>query len=188
MERVMNLQATQEEMMKKLSIIENDGVILHGADFANITSPKMDKKRIDGAVSKRHRWKNWGWKHSPAKSQSHSIDEEFSPDSPKLSLQSSKSSTPNNSPKHKYTPVPDSVSNPDENATQFRRKKAPNSMKNDSKSKSEIRSSAGARLFTMFDAKDGFNKSDDSDEFRALLSNGRPASIHIIQTEQKEDF
>lgn len=190
MERVLNLQATQEEMMKKLSLIESDGVISSSAESSHVTSPRMDKKKMDGTTmsttAKRHRWKNWGWKHSPAKSLS--IEEEPSPDSPRLSQQSSINSTPNNSPKHKYKPVIDVNSNVDDTALSFRRKKQTNNSKIDPKTKSEIRSSAGARLFTMFDGKDGFNKSDESDEFRALLTNGRPASIHIIQSDIKDEF
>jgi hypothetical protein len=190
MERVLNLQATQEEMMKKLSLIESDGIISSSAENSHVTSPKMDKKKIDATSStaaKRHRWKNWGWKHNQAKS--HSIEEEPSPDSPRISQPSSKSSTPNNSPKHKYKPIVDVNANVDENMLPFRRiKKQTNNAKIDSKTKSEIRSSAGARLFTMHDGKDDVIKSDETDEFSALLSNGRPASIHIIQSDKKDEF
>lgn len=58
-------------------------------------------------------------------------------------------------------------------------------------SRVELRSSAGARLIQIIDNKDGLDKLDaDCDEFLALLpENGRPASIHIIQTlSRPEDF
>lgn len=182
-----HLQAAQDEMIKKLSIMEDEGGV--GGEISESSSasatPKVHKK-FDGvrdgnlSASKRHRWKNWGWKHSPAKSSS--IEEETSAallESPKKSL-SSKSSTPNQSPKHKFkVNQNDAVLNGDELSTPFRRRKQKSEV-----SKSELRSSAGARLIQLLENTEGINKVDsECDEFYALLpENGRPASIHIIQT------
>lgn len=184
-----HLQATQDEMMKKLSII-NDDIEVSGDISENSSAsatPRLHKK-FDGVrdgnlnSSKRHRWKNWGWKHSPAKSSS--IEEETSTallDSPKKSL-SSKSSTPNQSPKHKFkVNQNDAIANEDDLSTPFRRRKQKSDVK------SELRSSAGARLIQMMNETEGSDRLDSEyDEFYALLpDNGRPASIHIIQSLKK---
>lgn len=179
-----HLQATQDEMMKKLAIMDDD-VVAAGGELSENSSaaatPKVQKKLEIGrdGSSRKQRWKNWGWKHIPAKSSS--IEEEPSAllESPKRS-HSSKSSTPNQSPKHKYkVSSNEAIANGDESSTPFRRRK-----QKPENSKGELRSSAGARLIQMFDNKDGTEKFDsDCDEFYALLpENGRPASIHIIQT------
>jgi hypothetical protein len=183
------LQATQDEMMKKLSIMDDElaGGEQSEASSASVT-PKVQKKMdaTKEGSSKRHRWKNWGWKHSPAKSSS--IEEEPNAllDSPKRS-HSSKSSTPNQSPKHKYKiNSNETIGNGDESSSPFRRRK-----QKSENTKCELRSSAGARLIQMFDNKDESEKFDsDCDEFHALLpENGRPASIHIIQTiSHQEEF
>lgn len=170
--------------MKKLAIMDED--IVPSAtneqsanSSANVT-PRSQKK-FDSGAAKRHRWKNWGWKHSPAKSSS--IEEEPSQsESPKRS-QSSKSSTPNQSPKHKFK-APDGIANGiiDDASTAIRRKKLQTS-----EIIAKDRSSAGARLIQLLD-NNGLDKLD-SDEFRALLpENGRPASIHIIQSISRDDF
>jgi hypothetical protein len=145
------------------------------------TTPRVQKKLEIGreGSSKKQRWKNWGWKHSPAKSSS--IEEEPMAllESPKRS-QSSKSSTPNQSPKHKYkVNSNEAIANGEDSSTPFRRRKQKPEI-----SKGELRSSAGARLIQMFDTKEGLEKFDsDCDEFHALLpKNGRPASIHIVQS------
>lgn len=183
-----HLQATQDEMMKKLAIMDDEDLSAEGGDgggehsensSASVT-PKVQKKLENMSSSKRHRWKNWGWKHSPAKSLS--IEEEPTSallDSPKKSL-SSKSSTPNQSPKHKYKiNSNETISNGgDELSTPFRRRKHKTEA-----AKSELRASAGARLIQLYDNNDDSDKLDAHDEFHALLpDNGRPASIHIIQT------
>lgn len=185
-----HLQATQDEMMKKLAIMDDDNVA--GGEISENSSasatPKVLKK-FDGNMSssKKHRWKNWGWKHSPAKSSS--IEEEpiaSLQESPKKS-HSSMSSTPNQSPKHKNKiSSNETISNCDESSTPFRRRKQ---QQKSETSKTELRSSAGARLIQMIDNKDGLERLEpDCDEFHALLpENGRPASFHIIQTLNRTD-
>jgi hypothetical protein len=179
-----HLQATQDEMMKKLAIMDDESLTAEGGgenseNSSASATPKVQKKLESMSSSKRHRWKNWGWKHSPAKSSS--IEEEPTStllDSPKKS-HSSKSSTPNQSPKHKYKVNSNEtiVSSGDE-STPFRRRKHKTEA-----TKSELRSSAGARLIQLYDNNDDSEKLDSHDEFHSLLpENGRPASIHIIQT------
>lgn len=202
MEHVKQLQMTQEEMMKKLSIMDeehvngNGGVVNGGTgDQSEESTPRPQKKFDTGkegnSSTKRHRWKNWGWKHSPAKSSS--IEEEPQLESPRKSQPSSKNSTPNQSPKHKYKIMSsDGTLNSsvnDELLTPFRRKKH-QQVRSDN-AKTEHRSSAGARLFQMFDSKDGIESAEaECDEFYSLIpANGRPASIHIIHTTKPhEDF
>jgi len=181
-----HLQVTQDEMMKKLAIMDDENVVGNGGGEQSSSSasatPKVHKKMESNATSsasssssKRQRWKHWGWKHSPAKSSS--IEEEPAG----LLLESprkSQSSTPNASPKHK-SKVPDANGNAvvdNETTTPFRRKKRERS--------ESARASAGARLIQTYETKDGIERTDsDCDEFRALLPvNGRPASIHIIQS------
>lgn len=191
------LQTTQEEMMRKLAFIEDDQQVstsTPNTSNSNIdmASPKPGRKSEKDVSGKRHhRWKNWGWKPSPVKS--NSIEEETSPESPKKSQQSSRNSTPNNSPKHKSKG--DSINiygsntngaGPEDILSPFRRKKT--STPKSEKLKSELRSSAGARLFQLFDGIKDDPKDDEEDsEFKGYLKNGRPASIHILQS-RKEDF
>ena len=108
-------------------------------------------------------------------------------ESPKRS-HSSKSSTPNQSPQHKFKiNSNEAIANDEtEASTPFRRRKQKEKV--EATAKMELRASAGARLIQIFDNKDGTERFDsDCDEFRALLpENGRPASIHIIQTRQSE--
>lgn len=189
-----HLQATQDEMMKKLAIMDDESTGAGGeqSETSSASATPKGQKKLDGlkdsgsGSSKRHRWKNWGWKHSPAKSSS--IEEEPNSllDSPKKS-QSSKSSTPNQSPKHKYRiNSSELLPNGDDASTPFRRRKQ---QQKSEASKTELRSSAGARLIQMFDNKDGTERLESyCDEFHALLpENGRPASIHIIQTLSRPD-
>lgn len=184
-----HLQATQEEMMKKLSIVddENGSSELSEPTSASVT-PKVQKK-LEGLRdgSKRHRWKNWGWKHSPVKSSSIEEEPVALLESPKRS-HSSKSSTPNQSPKHRNKINSSELIANGDDATPFRRRKQKSET-----SKAELRSSAGARLIQLFDDKDETEKLDsDYDEFRALLpENARPASVHITQTQtlkHQDDF
>ncbi|XP_055379683.1 hyccin isoform X2 [Condylostylus longicornis] len=166
--------------------------------------PKDGKNILDAMKMNPRKWKNWGWKYSPG-SKTSSIEEE--PDSPKKSLSSSKNSSPNNSPKIKTKQLVSAPTNGvnqnqqqlnvnarDENGTllpitsgnstassalmllpaAIRRKKTPSPIKKSS----EIRSSAGARLYqTLEDSQD-----DSADEHDSLLGNVRPASIHVLQT------
>lgn len=183
-----HLQTTQDEMMKKLAIMDDENLTVEGGggggehsenSSASVT-PKAQKKLESIGSTKRHRWKAWGWKHSPAKSSS--IEEEPSAallESPKKS-QSSKSSTPNQSPKHRFKVNSNEtiVNGGEELSSPFRRRKHKTEA-----AKTELRSSAGARLIQLYDNNDENEKLDSHDEFYALLpENGRPASIHIIQT------
>lgn len=175
--------------MKKMAILDDESVTTgeYSENSSASATPKGQKK-LDGSggsgSSKRHRWKNWGWKHSPAKSLS--IEEEPAAllESPKKS-HSSKSSSPNQSPKHKFRISSNEAMANDSSSSPLRRRKQ---NKSDA-SKVELRSSAGARLIQIIDNNDGLDKLDaDCDEFIALLpENGRPASIHIIQTLSRTD-
>ncbi|XP_055917942.1 hyccin isoform X2 [Eupeodes corollae] len=131
----------------------------------------------DGSLINPLRWKTWGWKYSPG-SKTSSIEEE--PDSPKKSVSSSKNSSPNASPKIRKSQL--STKSTEEILNSFtnssvvaaiRRKKS----SSPAKQSPELRSSAGARLISQLE-----DACDSADEKDALLSNGRPASIHIIQT------
>lgn len=185
-----HLLSTHEEMMKKLSIVDDENMFgEHSEPTSASTTPKVLQKKLDGFRdgSKRHRWKNWGWKHSPAKSSSIEEEPVALLDSPKRS-HSSKSSTPNQSPKHKIKiSSSELIVNKEDAMTPFRRRKQP--QQKSETAKAELRSSAGARLIQLFDNKDEIDKLDaDYDEFRALLpENGRPASVHVTQTLQHQD-
>jgi hypothetical protein len=95
------------------------------------------------------------------------------------------SSTPNQSPKHRYKVNSNEtlVNGGEEISTPLRRRRNKTEA-----TKAELRSSAGARLIQLYDDGDGNDKLDSHDEFHALLpENGRPASIHIIQTLARAD-
>lgn len=183
-----HLQTTQDEMMKKLAIMDDEILsteIAGSEDSSASTTPKVQKKSECAGSTKRHRWKNWGWKHSPAKSSS--IEEEPATallDSPKKS-HSSKSSTPNQSPKHKLKVSSNEtiVNGGEELSTPLRLRRNKTEA-----TKTELRSSAGARLIQLYDDNGSCDKIDPHDEFHAMLpENGRPASIHIIQTFARAD-
>lgn len=144
----------------------NGSVVSSGGQFDNwspvpvssaANSPKEQRK-----FEQKKRWKNWGWKYSPGGKTS-SIEEE-PPESPKQP--SSKHSSPANSPKHKNTLA----------ASPLRRQKSPSP----SGGSAGLRSSAGARLCQLIDD----SQDDSGDELQALLINGRPASVHIVQMTQ----
>lgn len=173
-----HLQLTQDEMMKKLSIMDEE---------QNETSSLKPLKRLDG-MSKKIGWrKGWNWKQSPVKSAS--IEEEpiGTLESPKKSLQSSKSSTPNLSPKHNVNLIrsAETVSDGAETGSVLVRRKQ---RKSENIVKSELRSSASARLLQYLESKDTIDKIS-SDEFFSLIpdNNGRPASIHVIQSSCRND-
>lgn len=126
-------------------------------------SPKEHRK-----LDQKKRWKNWGWKYSPGGKTS-SIEEE--PESPKQST--SLLASPANSPKHRSIKSGDGSLVP---ASPLRRQKSP-SPSATSASGSGNRSSAGARLCQMIDD----SQDESGDELQALLVNGRPASVHIVQ-------
>lgn len=110
------------------------------------------------------KWKNWSWKCSPG-SKSASIEEE--PESPKKST-SSKQSSPGGSPKNKKNVE----------SSPLRRKKTPSPSESPI-SRTDVRASAGARLYQLLNE---CNLDESGDELQTLLANGRPASIHVLQT------
>lgn len=176
-------------MMRKMATLTDENATSEFSENSSASATPKAQKKLEGSggsgSAKRHRWKNWGWKHSPAKSSS--IEEEPTAllESPKKS-QSSKSSTPNQSPKHKYRINSSEAMANGDDSTPFRRRKQQSDA-----SKVELRSSAGARLIQIIDNNDDLDRlNSDCDEFLALLpENGRPASIHIIQTlARPEDF
>lgn len=185
-----HLKVTQEEMMKKLSILDDES-----CDIQTLQSKASQKKRF-GFKSK-----GWTWKQSPIKSSS--IEEEpplsallLESPSPKKSL-SSKSSTPNQSPKHRISSSETIRNCSSDEATSFRRRKnirpqqqqQPQQTNTSNSPKTELRSSASARLIQLFDSKDGIDKLSSDYEFYSLLpENGRPASIHVIQTIKSDDI
>lgn len=165
--------------------MDDDLVCEHSENSSASATPKV-RKKLDvtkEGSAKRHRWKNWGWKHSPAKSSS--IEEE---PVALLESHSSKSSTPNQSPKHKSKVSSNETISIGDDSTPFRRRKQQlNQQQKSEVSKTELRSSAGARLIQLIDKDEKLD--EDGDEFHALLKleNGRPASIHIIQTLNHSD-
>ncbi|KAG5678557.1 hypothetical protein PVAND_008222 [Polypedilum vanderplanki] len=184
-----HLQVTQDEMMKRLALLD---------DHENICGEQQSKlqKKTEG-VTKRFGLKGWSWKQSPAKSTS--IEEEQQQQlsyslqdySPKKSL-SSKSSTPNQSPKHRISSSETIRNCLSDEITSFRRKKHQKQQiqQNSDFNRNELRASASARLIQLYDSKDEIDKFDPEYEFRSLLpANGRPASIHVIQqTVRSDDF
>lgn len=172
--------------MKKLSI-KDEHQQENVTDGSEQQIGLLKRKKLDG-MSKKIGWrKGWNWKQSPVKSSS--IEEEPIGllDSPKRSLQSSKSSTPNMSPKHNninkiYSS--ETVSDDAGGSALVRRKQR----KSESVAKSELRASASARLLHYLESKDAIDKIN-SDEFFSLIpdTNGRPASIHVIQSVENDD-
>ena len=168
--------------MKKLSILDDQS-----PNDNQLGQSKSSQKKRFGFKSK-----PWGWKQSPIKSSS--IEEEppsttilLESPSPKKSL-SSKSSTPNQSPKHRISSSETIRNCSSDETTPFRRRKN-NRQQQNNDSKTELRSSASARLIQLFDSKDGIDKLSSDYEFYSLLpENGRPASIHVIQTIKSDDF
>lgn len=170
--------------MKKLSILDDQS-----PNDNQCGQSKLSQKKRFGFKSKA-----WGWKQSPIKSSS--IEEEppsstilLESPSPKKSL-SSKSSTPNQSPKHRISSSETIRNCSSDEMTSFRRRKnnRPQQQQNNG-SKTELRSSASARLIQLFDSKDEIDKLSSDNEFYSLLpENGRPASIHVLQTIKSDDF
>lgn len=132
--------------------IKNVEALANGSDN-KINSPKELRKDQQRKI-----WKSWSWKHSPG-GKSESIEEE--PESPKKSH-----SSPSGSPKH-------------QNHSPVRRKKNETPTSSPSK-RADNRSSAGARLYQILDQ---YDRDTSDEELQTLLvSNGRPASIHAIQS------
>lgn len=154
-------------------------------NVANASDANFSPKEMRKFDSKK-RWKNWGWKYSPGKTSS--IEEEPTETS---SAKTSRHSSPTSSPKHKKAndSAATVVSNL-LNQSPLRRRpqsgqssqsmrangKTTNASNSTAANRSEIRSSAGARLCQTLDNLDD----DSNDEFQALIINGRPASVHIV--------
>ena len=176
-----HLQANQDEMIKKLAILDDDQqTFLTESNDHQLKPPK----KLD-YMSKKIGWrKGWTWKQSPIKSSS--IEEEPAGllESPRRSHTSSKSSTPNLSPKHSSSSKnisSETVHEEGSGSVLVRRKQR-------QPHKSELRSSASARLIQFLESKDAIDKIN-SEEFFSLIpeKNGRPASIHVIQTASNDD-
>lgn len=146
-------------------------------DNAVATSSPKESRR-----NEKKRWKNWSWKYSPG-GKTTSIEEE--PESPK---KTSRHSSPTNSPKHKKSDTNgsgSSNSNSNLSMSPIRRKNRNGTGAVGTGAASfvaggrmiEVRSSAGARLCQLLDD----SQDESGDELQALLANGRPASVHIVQ-------
>jgi hypothetical protein len=171
-------------MIRKLSVMDEQQNCQDGDQQMNLLKPL---KKLDG-MSRKIGWrKGWNFKQSPVKSSSIEEEPAVLLESPKRSLQSSKSSTPNLSPKHNSNKIysTETVSDDACGSSLVRRKQR----KSESVAKSELRSSASARLLQYLESKDAIDKIN-SDEFLPLVSdnkNGRPASIHVIQSVKNDD-
>ncbi|ETN63217.1 hypothetical protein AND_005065 [Anopheles darlingi] len=166
-------------------------------DPENTGSPRSEPKKKESS----RKWKNWGWKSNLASGsgtghpsnaggavgggqqgqKQTSIEEEA--DSPKRSGTSTRHSSPAGSPKHKPllglgTGKVEDINAGSVSPASLRRKKFLSSKNQSPVNRSEVRASAGARLYEELDS--GIQDSD-SDELAALIVNGRPATIHLIQ-------
>lgn len=179
MDIVAALEAQHLQYQREYGPVMENGSIHSSSDSTvSNASPKESRKH-----DSKKRWKNWGWKYSPGGKTS-SIEEE--PESPK---KTSRHSSPSNSPKHKkLDSSASSTTNASANSTIFvnstsplRRIKTHTNQQQSSQSQSaqhrtDIRSSAGARLCQTFEE----SQDESGDELQALLANGRPASVHIV--------
>lgn len=170
--------------MKKFSIMDEQQESIAEGDQQAVSLKPL--KKLDGMTRKIGWRKGWNWKQSPVKSASIEEEPVGFLESPKKSLQSSKSSTPNLSPKHNMNKIhsAETVSDDAGGSALVRRKQR----KSDSVSKAELRSSASARLLQYLESKDAIDKIS-SDEFFSLIpsDNERPASIHVIQSVKNDD-
>lgn len=149
-----------------------------GGDGNSASSPKEARRN-----EQKKRWKNWSWKYSPG-GKTTSIEEE--PESPK---KTSRHSSPNSSPKHKSKSDTNSATSSNNNLSlsPIRRIKNRNASGGSGSAMTgtaaaianrvDVRSSAGARLCQLLDD----SQDESGDELQALLANGRPASVHIVQ-------
>ncbi|XP_065082740.1 hyccin [Ochlerotatus camptorhynchus] len=174
-EFVNSLQSTQQEMMTKLAVIESDGQVVgtNGGPSVNGVVDEANDPKPEPKKKESRKWKNWGWKtNMNTTPKQTSIEEEG--DSPKKSA-SSKHSSPAESPKHKIMGAKAEDFN-DISPASLRRKKFLTSKNQSPVNRSEARASAGARLYEELDSLQ-----DSDDELQALIINGRPATIHLIQ-------
>lgn len=177
MDIVAALEAQHLQYQREYGPVMENGSIHSPSDGGII--PNASPKEIRKHDSKK-RWKNWGWKYSPGGKTS-SIEEE--PESPK---KTSRHSSPSNSPKHKkLDSSTSSTTNASANSTIFVNSTSPlrrikthtnQQQSSQSQSRTDIRSSAGARLCQTFEE----SQDESGDELQALLANGRPASVHIV--------
>lgn len=185
LQNLKHLQLTQEEMMRVLSIIDEPGNVSSGAS-SNSVSPRAAKKPAghEGfnrtSSSKRARWKNWGWKHSPGKSSS--IEEEplGQLESPKKSISLYSPASKSQSPKRRLKVMSDEAVNNNGNSSKHQRSERINR----DNPKAEFRASADARLIQMFEDDNGEERIEISIEKLKdldLSDNNRPASIHVTQ-------
>lgn len=179
-----HLQTTQDEMIKKLALVDDEDVQNSCENEQQAALLKPPKKN-DG-ISKKIGWrKGWTWKQSPVKSASIEEEPVGLLESPKRSQNSSKNSTPNLSPKHSAGSKnisSETVYEDGSGSVLVRRKQR------QQQQKFELRSSASARLIQFLESKDAVDKIN-TDEFFSLIpeKNGRPASIHVIQTVRNDD-
>lgn len=190
MEIVAALEAQLQQESREISAGNVDGswattTSTHAPDGAgDVSSPKSNQRKIDQQQGHHHNKKGWknafSWKYSPGGKQS-SIEEE--PDasvSPRQS--SSKLSSPANSPKRRAGPAAASSAmlhtSASASSSPLRRQKSPSpSTRSAGGHGPANRASAGARLCQMIDD----SQDESGDELQALLVNGRPASVHIVQ-------
>uniref|UniRef100_A0A182NI26 Uncharacterized protein n=1 Tax=Anopheles dirus TaxID=7168 RepID=A0A182NI26_9DIPT len=159
----------------------------------NAGDPDPNSPRTEPKKKESRKWKNWGWKTNNAPNvatnvngtgaggpKQASIEEEA--DSPKRSAGSTRHSSPAESPKHKLLlgtgKVEDVNSSSSISPASLRRKKFLSSKNQSPVNRSEARASAGARLYEELESS---LQDSDSDELAALIVNGRPATIHLIQ-------
>lgn len=179
--------ALEAQQMQRMGIDVNiePTLITNENSSSNTNEANYSPKEMRKFDSKK-RWKNWGWKYSPGGKTS-SIEEE--PTEP-ASAKTSRHSSPTSSPKHKKSGENTAAMVVSNLLNQSPLRRRPQSSRSNGRTtnnnatnpttnqsnRSEIRSSAGARLCQTLD-----NLQDDAnEEFQALIINGRPASVHIV--------
>lgn len=175
------LETTQDEMMKKLSVLDQEMT----QSNENLNSKTNSKTKEPERKISTPKWKNWSWKSS---GKAASIEDDI--ESPKK-MSPKHGNSPAESPKHKKLAA---FIDSNINTQPFKRKKEPLSHHDDEMIRlknSECRLSAGARLYNIHDDGYVINDDDDNsdnknDEMQYLLSNGRPASIHILPSNSFE--
>lgn len=161
-------------------------------DAPGVSSPKGNQRKSDQQQQQqaahhhnnKKGWKNaFSWKYSPGGKQS-SIEEEPDASSVSPRQSSSKLSSPANSPKRRAGPASAAAAaamlhtSASASSSPLRRQKSPSpSTRSAGGHGPANRASAGARLCQMIDD----SQDESGDELQALLVNGRPASVHIVQ-------
>ncbi|XP_058466660.1 hyccin isoform X2 [Malaya genurostris] len=179
-EFVNSLQTTQQEMMSKLATIEameNGAAVGCNGGSTNSGNEGNSGTKVEAKKKESRKWKNWSWKTNAACTTPKQASIEEEGESPKKSA-SSKHSSPAESPKHKLlgiVPVEEQVP-VNISPASLRRKKFLTSRNQSPVNRSEVRASAGARLYEELDSLQ-----DSDEELQALIVNGRPATIHLVQ-------